>query len=67
MCPICLEDVPVGTGAVLNCGGEHVLHVACLQDFADVDRPDFFGGPYLPDVINLPCFPVVHSSFPHIL
>ncbi len=30
-------------------------------------RPGFFGGPCLPNVINLPCFPAARSSFPHIL
>ena len=32
-----------------------------------LDRPGFFGGTFLPDVINLPFFPAVRSSFPRIL
>ena len=32
-----------------------------------VDRPGFFGGPCLPNVINLPFFPAARSSFPRIL
>ena len=32
-----------------------------------LDRPGFCGGPCLPDMINLPFFPAVRSSFPHIL
>ena len=32
-----------------------------------MDRPGFFGDPCLPDAINLPFFPGLRSSFPHIL
>jgi hypothetical protein len=32
-----------------------------------VDRPGFFGGPCLPDMTNLLCFPAVRSSFARIL
>ena len=32
-----------------------------------LERPGFFGGLCLPDEINLPFFPAVSSSFPHIL
>jgi len=32
-----------------------------------VDRPGIFGGPCLPDTINLPCLLGVRNSFPHIL
>jgi hypothetical protein len=42
-------------------GRPHGLEVVTL------DRPGFFGGPCLPDAINLPFFPAPRSSFPHIL
>jgi len=32
-----------------------------------LDRPGIFGGPCLPDTINLPCLLGVRNSFPHIL
>jgi LPS sulfotransferase NodH len=35
--------------------------------YEDLGRPGFFGGPCLPNMINLPFFPAACSSFPHIL
>jgi rhizosphere induced protein len=44
-----------------------MVDATVLTGFKQMDRPGFFGGPCLPDTINLPFFPAARSSFPHIL
>jgi hypothetical protein len=52
-------------------GGRHPWIPARARRAGDdgnaVERPGFFGGPYLPDAIKLPRLPAVRSSFPRIL
>lgn len=75
MCPICLEEVPLGpTRAALNCGGGHVMHVACLQDFVNAIQPLETGdqGPRgsLINYIMLPICPECRRRFavsPHMI
>ena len=49
-----------GRGAIVQVG-------SALGERSILDRPGFFGRLYLPDTINLPCFPGSRSSSPHIL